>query len=107
MSTVLLLLKHKRETQTSLRFPSIWEFTPRVGNFSSLGFAPVSWARQFVQWLFCGLLSGGDGGSGGHPDNYGQVRVEGVVWVWLSVCTYRRHGEILAQDLGLRRAGTA
>lgn len=26
-----------------------------MGKFSTLGFAPVSWVRQFGQWLFCGL----------------------------------------------------
>lgn len=106
MSKVLLLLNYKRQTQLSLRFRLIWQFTPKMGKFSTLSFVPVSWARQFGQWLFCGLLSGGDGGSGGHPDNYGQVRVEGVVWVWPSVWSHRQHREILAQDLGLRRAGT-
>lgn len=73
----MLFLKYKRHP--NFGFPLILEFTPRVGTFSTLGFGPVSWARQSGQCLFCGLLSGGHGGLGGRPDNYRQLRVEGVV----------------------------
>lgn len=46
MSNVLLLLKYKRQIQISFGFLLTLESTPRMGKFSTLGFVPVSWARQ-------------------------------------------------------------
>lgn len=81
----------------------------KSGKVSYAGFfSPYLLSKgSLAKWLYRGPLSGGDGGSGGHPDNYGQLRVEGMIWVWPSVWSHRQHREILAQDLGLHRAGAA